>query len=102
MSMSKQPSPQIDQPLAPDPAGGGWQTAVTLVLIAHLFAVVIGVLIYTLPLSPLRSKLADVPLVPQYLQLLHMDTAYNFHLTDGLESDLDHSVVIEREDVPQD
>jgi hypothetical protein len=76
------------------------RTALTLLLIAHLFAVVIGVLSSARPLSPLRNQLTEVPFIRPYLQLLHMDTAYNFHLTDGLEEDLDHSLLIEPQAAP--
>lgn len=73
----------------------GLRTTLTLLLIFHLFALGIGVLSTARPLSPLRNKLADVPLIRPYLRLLHMDVAYNFHLTDGTADDVDHFVVIE-------
>jgi hypothetical protein len=96
-TMSKQASPPREQPEQPAFLSAGLRSGVTLLLIVHLFAVAVGVLGYAFPLSPLRSQLADVPFVRPYLQTLHMDTAYNFHLTDGLEVDLDHSVLIEQQ-----
>ena len=47
-----------------------------------LAAVLLAVLANAGPVSELRSKLGDVPM-RLYLQALHMDSAYNFHLTDG-------------------
>lgn len=96
--VSKEQSIQSDEQEAAIPVGGPARTALTLLLIVHLFAVTVGVLAYSFPLSPLRSQLAEVPFIRPYLQLLHIDTAYNFHLTDGLEDDLDHFVVV----LPQD
>jgi hypothetical protein len=82
-------------PVATGPAA---RTALTLLLIFHLFAVAIGVLSRAQPVSPLRNQLADVPFIRHYLQLLHLDFAYNFHLTDGTVNDVDHFVVVDRAD----
>jgi hypothetical protein len=93
MSASANP-PERDPRQRTGPPSPTVRTTVTLLLIVHLFAVGIGVLSAARPLSALRNKLADVPLVRPYLQLLHMDVAYNFHLTDGTEIDVDHFAVV--------
>jgi hypothetical protein len=89
--------PSIDV-AARDPAmpSSGVRTTWTLLLIVHLAAVLLTVLANASPVSELRSKLGDVPM-RLYLQALHMDSAYNFHLTDGDPLDLDHAIEIELE-----
>ena len=38
-------------------------------------------------MSPLRAQLGDTRLLQPYLEFLHMDLAYNFHLVDATELD---------------
>ena len=59
------------------------QTVATVLLLIHLFCLMIGVISNAGPLSPFRMALGNVPLVPNYLQLLDMDRGYDFPLTHG-------------------
>lgn len=92
--MAKNANPPLE-PHDRHAPGYGVRTTLTLLLIFHLFALALGILSAARPLSPLRNQLADVPFIRPYLRLLHMDVAYNFHLTDGTTDDVDHFVVVE-------
>lgn len=68
----------------------GVRTFITFLLFLHLFALFVAVASNFRPVSPLRMQLREVPLVTPYLQALHMDLAYNYHLTYATELDIDH------------
>ena len=81
--MPATPPPAQDSITSSDSAG--WpdesvRTTLTILIILHLFAVATAVLSNAGPVSPLRAALRQVPLVTSYLQFLHMDLAYNYHL----------------------
>lgn len=73
----------------------GLRTALTLLLMWHLFAVAVALGSNFGTESPLRSALRRAPLVEPYLQLLDMDIAYDVRWTDGSETDQDHALIVE-------
>ncbi|MCA9246014.1 MAG: hypothetical protein KDA42_02835 [Planctomycetales bacterium] len=83
---------------APDDQPGGLsqglRTAISFLLFVHLFALGVAVLSNFGPVSPLRRQL-NVPFVQPYLNLLHMNVAYNFQLVDGSEYDAPLSLEID-------
>lgn len=83
-----------DSPAASLPTQGT-RTAVSFLLFLHLFALLVAVASNARPVSPLRNQLRAVPAIAPYLQLLHMDLAYNYHLTFGTEFDTDHFIELE-------
>jgi hypothetical protein len=87
--------PPTDSEAAPTLPPQGVRTTLSLLLVIHLFALLVAVASNFLPVSPMRAQLRDVPLVRPYLQLLHMDLAYNYHLTYATEVDFDHRLVIQ-------
>jgi len=75
-------SPKTTLPTAPRATSTG-QTVATVILLLHLFCLFIGVISNVGLLSPIRQALRNVPLVPDYLQLLSMDRGYDYPLTLG-------------------
>ena len=73
---------------SPGPVGSNtWQTAISLLVFIHLFALFAAVVGNFGPVSPLRGRLGAVPLLRPYLEFLDMDLAYNYHLVDASEFD---------------
>jgi hypothetical protein len=73
-----------------------WQTAVTVLLILHLFCLALGLATNSgSGKSLLAPALREIPLVRQYLQLLWMDTAYDIHMASPLPQDGTHSLEID-------
>jgi len=70
----------------------GMRTAISFLLFLHLFALGVAVLSNP-PASGLLQGLRRAPGVRQYLQLLHMDLSYRFHLM--LVDDLDMDYFVE-------
>jgi hypothetical protein len=70
------------------PAQPAWQTWATVLIILHLFSLAIGVAVNIGGgKSLVGQKLRNVPVARQYLQLLMMDMAYDFHLAGAGEDD---------------
>lgn len=67
---------------------------ISLVLFIHLFSVLLALVTNLGPLSELRGGLR-VNFLMQYLQLLHMDTAYSFHYMYGDPVDFDQVIEVE-------
>jgi len=76
------------------------RTAITMLLFLHLFALFVAVASNAAPVSALRLGLRRVPGMVPYLQMLHMDLGYNYHLTYNDSLDYDHFAEI-REGGPQ-
>lgn len=70
-------------PSPPNLPRQGVRTALSFLLFLQLFAIFVAVASNFGPVSPVRRQLREVPLVASYLKLLHMDLAYNYHLTFG-------------------
>lgn len=70
----------------------GARTAISFLLFLHLFALAVAVFSNP-PASGLLQGLRRAPGVTEYLQLLHMDLSYRFHLM--LVDDLDMDYFIE-------
>jgi len=72
----------------------GMRTFVSFLLFVHLFTVVMTINSEFRPASPLRAGLGRIGFLEPYMQLLHMDIAYNYHLTYGPMNplDFDHRV----------
>ena len=70
------------------------RTIISLVLFVHLFAVVLAIATNFGPLSELRGGLR-VNFLMRYLQLLNMDSAYNFHYMYGDPLDFDQMIEVE-------
>jgi hypothetical protein len=86
-----------DEPIS-DSEGAPSQTARTAIsffLFAHLFALFVAVASNANPVSALRNQLSETPLLVPYLQMLHLDLAYNYHLTYGTEFDTAHRIALE-------
>ncbi len=66
------------------------RNGLTLLLILHLFALFVAVVSNFGARSGLRLQLREVPGVRTYLQLLNMDTAYNYHFVFGTREDRDY------------
>ena len=75
----------------------GVRTLVSFLLFVHLFALMVAVASNAGPVSAMRRALREAKPLIAYLQLLHMDLAYNFHLTHATEWDTDHFLEIERD-----
>jgi hypothetical protein len=81
----------------------GVRTAITLLLMLHLFALFVAVSSKARVLGTpandeftyRRSQLRNVPFVKSYLQLLHMDLSYAYNLTYASPFDTDHVFEIE-------
>ncbi|NIL99316.1 MAG: hypothetical protein GTO53_14590 [Planctomycetales bacterium] len=67
----------------------GLRSVLTLLLLLHLFALFVAVVSNFGARSGLRLQLREVPGVRPYLQLLNMDTAWNYHLVFGTREDRD-------------
>lgn len=91
-SSSSDPA-KADQPGA---ASSTVQTAVTMLLLLHIFIVLVGTAansaVGALIYQQLRS---GVPGVRPYLQLLYLDTGYTFRLTDGPPGSSEYNVEVE-------
>jgi hypothetical protein len=77
-------------PLRPQPAAAPprWQTLATVLLMLHLFCLTLGLAVNAGGgKSMLGPALRRIPLARQYLQLLWMDLAYDFHLASPLPED---------------
>jgi hypothetical protein len=73
---------------AKSPAQPTWQTWATVLIILHLFCLAIGIAVNIGGgKSLVGQKLRNVPVARQYLQLLMMDMAYDFHLAGAGEDD---------------
>jgi hypothetical protein len=92
MAYRDDPEPARSEKAAP--WSEGQRTTVSFLLFVHLFALFVAVASNAGPVSPLRRALR-VPFLMPYLQMTHMDLAYNFHLTHATEWDTDHMVEIE-------
>jgi hypothetical protein len=66
------------------------RTALSLLILLHLFSLFVAVATNFGPVSPFRGAFGQVPFIKPYLQGLYMDLAYNFHLTYGDQMDVDH------------
>ncbi len=75
---------------SPTTPSQGVRTTISLLLFLHLFALFVAIVSNARPVSPMRRQLRAVPVVEPYLRLLHMDLAYNYHLTYASEFDTDH------------
>lgn len=84
----------LPEPLDPLPSEG-LRTVLSLLLVVHLFILFVAVASNFLPASPIRRQLREVPLVQPYLRGLHMDLAYNYHLTYGNPADFDYRLLID-------
>ena len=73
----------------------GVRTALSLLLVVHFLALFVAVASNAGYVSPLRRAFRNVPGVVTYLQSLHMDLAYNYHLTYGESIDTDHFAQVE-------
>ena len=73
----------------------GWQTACSVLILLHLFCLAIGVLTNSRPSSAIRNALENVPLVADYLRLIHFDQAYDYPLTQGRPDDGSHRLQLE-------
>ena len=73
----------------------GVRTGLSLLLVVHLFVLFVAIASNFRPVSPLRAQLREVPLVRSYLQALHMDLAYNYHLTYAGPSDFDYRLIVD-------
>ena len=82
--------PIDDEPL---PAAGP-RTAMSFLLFVHLFALFVAC-VSNGAASPLQRRLRFVP--APYLQLLHMDLSYGFHLTQAELSDVDYLIEMDLE-----
>jgi hypothetical protein len=79
-------------------AAPAWQTAVTVLLIVHLFCLGLGLVANSGGgKSLLAPALRQIPLARQYLQLLWMDIAYDVHLASPLPEDGTHSIELDIE-----
>jgi hypothetical protein len=79
-------------------AAPAWQTAVTVLLILHLFCLALGLVANSGGgRSLLAPALRQIPLARQYLQLLWMDIAYDVHLASPLPEDGTHSIELDVE-----
>jgi len=74
---------------APGMPSEGLRTLLSFLLFVHLFALAVAISSNARPLSGLRNQLGHIPFLRPYLQVLHMDLAYNFHLTYALAEDTD-------------
>lgn len=68
------------------------KVVVTVLLSMHLLALGVAVSSNAGPVSVIRMQLRRITGIRPYLQLLHMDLAYNYHLTYALETDTDHFI----------
>jgi len=99
MSRTPEPSHHTDADLP----SAGVRTLLSFLLFVHLFALCVAIASNARPLSGLRNQLGYLPLVRPYLQLLHMDLAYNFHLTYALAEDTDPWIeIVPESDAPRD
>ncbi len=73
----------------------GLRTALSMVLLLHLFALFVAVASNIGSVSELRFGLRNVPGMVPYLQMLHMDLGYNYHLTYDRSLDYHHYAQIE-------
>jgi hypothetical protein len=79
-------------------AAPGWQTAVTVLLILHLFCLGLGLAANSGGgKSLLAPALRLIPVARQYLQLLWMDISYDVHLASPLPADGTHTLEIDVE-----
>lgn len=69
---------------------GGVRTTLTLLLLLHLFMLMVAVAANFGTPSGFRRSLRDETGFVAYLNLLHMDLAYNYHFTFGMQDDVDH------------
>ncbi len=89
-SSTSEPLPGGDLDATANPHQTTFRTVVTLLLITHFTALFIALATNAYPLSPIRNALTAVRVFDPYLDLFSLNLAYNFHLTNASEEDVDH------------